>query len=325
MSRSFTKSINLKVLSSRARAWRHAFPVCSLLPHKSQDSSIIYLISPSHPHSQSFLVEHKSLLWLPICLRHIAENLLSMRTQTLRSTQPVGLLADENLIPRGRGRYFLRQARRIWKSVGLLGLLVSCGVLLLPRQHDAAKPDSPPVQNVVADLHEDHILHVLLPTRRIPMETCRTILSGAALNYPNPWLISWHADVDEQMNDLGGDLAKLESILAFLEIQAPTRNEDTVIVLANSNSWFQARPEVLLKRYRSIQQEPQHQSLRQNPTRALWESQHKKENIVLSTERKCLSRPDADCLPVQAADNTLRFVSHSFVMGPIEQVRLFYR
>ncbi|CZT24941.1 uncharacterized protein RCC_10670 [Ramularia collo-cygni] len=256
-----------------------------------------------------------ALLRLPMTLRQVASDLLLTRTLTADDAR--GLLADDSATQHLRTRPVSRQGRRLWKLMGIIGLLISCGGLLFSKRPAANYNPSTP--------HEDHILHVLLPTRLHQLETCRTILSGAALNYPNPWAISWIADVDADGKDIGGDLAKLESILAFLEYQEPVRNDDIVIVLANPRSWFQVRPEVLLKRYRSIQQERQRQSLRQNASRELYELQHVKSKIVLSVEKKCLSKEGADCLPVQAEDNTPRFVSHNFVLGPVQELRLLYR
>lgn len=234
----------------------------------------------------------------------------------------MGLLADEQAKQDAKGRSISRQGRRLWKSIGVVGLLISCGGLLFSKRLATI---TSPALSIPSIPQEDHYLHVLLATRLSPIETCRTILSGAALNYPIPWAISWHADVDGDFKDIGGDLAKIESILAFLDIQDPARNNDTVIVLANPMSWFQARPEVLLKRYRSIQQEHQHQALRQNATRELYELQHRKQKVVLSVEKNCLSKKGADCLPVQAEDNTPRFVSHNFAIGPVQELRLLYR
>lgn len=268
------------------------------------------------------MADMRAFLRLPASLRQVVEDMLLMRNPALPGEDAMGLLADENSKPSVEGRSISRQARRLWKSVGVLGLLIFCGGLFTSKRL-ATSPIA--ASSVPSVSQEDHYLHVLLVTRLQPVETCRTILSGAALNYPLPWAISWHADVDENLRDIGGDLSKMESILAFLEIQEPMRDNDTVIVLANSRSWMQARPEVLLKRYRSIQQEHQHQALRQNASRELYEAENRKQKIVLSVEKNCLSKQGADCLPVQSENNTPRFVSHNLAIGPVQALRLLYR
>lgn len=261
-------------------------------------------------------------LRLPASLRQAFGNLLPVLRKSLPGEDDaMGLLADETK-HHATARSSTLHGRRLWRTTVVIGLLISCGALLFSKRL-TGNPTA--VTTIPAIPQEDYYLHVLLPTRLSPEETCRTILSGAALNYPIPWAISWNADVDESMKDIGGDTAKLESILAFLDLQGPERDNDIVIVLANPRSWFQARPEVLMKRYRSIQQEPQHQGLRQNATRELYELQNIKNKIVLSVEEKCLSKQGADCLPVQAEDNTQRFVSHNFAIGPIKELRLLYR
>lgn len=269
------------------------------------------------------MVGMPGFLRLPATLRQVASDLLFLRPGILASEDARGLLAEEHGVQDVKARPFSRQGRRLWRTMGILGLLVSCAGLLISKRPAANLEVSAPNEHLIPQ--ENHFLHILLPTRLSPLETCRTIVSGAALNYPNPWAISWNVEFDDDMRERDSYLAKLESILAFLELQEPERNADTVIILANPGSWFQVRPEVLLKRYRSIQQEPQRQSLRQNASREAYELQHVKSKIVLSVERSCLSKEGADCLPVQAEDNTPRFVSHNFAIGPVQELRLFYR
>lgn len=101
----------------------------------------------------------------------------------------------------------------------------------------------PPVQRKV------QTLHFLVPATNASLELCRTVLSAEVLQYPTPALVQWeHGEVDEREEALRRMTAVRDSLFEI----AKNGEDDLVILSGGPSTWFQLRPEVLLKRYYDI-------------------------------------------------------------------------
>lgn len=110
----------------------------------------------------------------------------------------------------------------------------------------------------------DHVvnisnLHVLIPapaSRNIDL--CKTILSGAVLDYPTPHLLHWNVPWDKSVWRRGYSSEGLVKLLAardYLTALPPDHDRDLILIISPESTWFQLRPSVLWERYHTVTEE----------------------------------------------------------------------
>ncbi|MDI1489072.1 MAG: hypothetical protein OHK93_008350 [Ramalina farinacea] len=96
-------------------------------------------------------------------------------------------------------------------------------------------------------------LHILVPTSDASIEYCRTSLSAATLGYPAIHVVGWEDRYSaDEFGDGAKEWGKLLATLKYLESLPQERDDDLILVIDAHDTWFQLRPEVLVRRYREI-------------------------------------------------------------------------
>lgn len=87
------------------------------------------------------------------------------------------------------------------------------------------------------------------------LDLCKTILSGAVLEYPTPHLLHWSTPWDRAEYRRGYSsegLVKLVASLEYLQNLPAGHERDLVVIVDPESLWFQLRPNVLLERYHAV-------------------------------------------------------------------------
>lgn len=117
-------------------------------------------------------------------------------------------------------------------------------------------------------------------------------MSGVAMGYPMPVLLNWKREFNRpQWHFAGSHIAKLESLLAAIEVLLKTGSEDDVAVMVDAyDLWFQLPPSVLLERYHRLNREADER------TREQWAELNisadfpippPKQDIIITTAKDC--------------------------------------
>lgn len=133
-------------------------------------------------------------------------------------------------------------SRRLLASIGALTLiaLILGGLLSLGRNVQR------PIQ-----AQKDHLFYLIVPSSHPDSELCKTLGTAAVLGYPTPYVLSWDTELDNPEMRSNRQDNKIHSMRDFLSSFGPG-DDHMVLLLDGPYSWFQLRPEVLLKRYYSI-------------------------------------------------------------------------
>lgn len=92
-------------------------------------------------------------------------------------------------------------------------------------------------------------LHLIFPVPDINSDLCRTILSAEVLQYSTPTIVRWDALGQDTRDNARRRMTAVRDYLATL---VDEHGDDTVMLLDGARTWFQLRPEVLIKRYYEI-------------------------------------------------------------------------
>lgn len=94
-----------------------------------------------------------------------------------------------------------------------------------------------------------------VPATSADVNTCKTILSAAVLNYSTPTLVNWqHQYNDPGLASGGSHLAKIPGVLRYLSDLGPENDNDLIVVIDGYDVWFQLTPGMLLARFHDINQ-----------------------------------------------------------------------
>lgn len=99
-------------------------------------------------------------------------------------------------------------------------------------------------------------LHLLIPATDRSPEVCKLVLSAALAGYTTPTLISWNKTVGHSdWIDNGNRIGKITGILEYLDRIRPEENHDLLMVVDGYDTWLQLRPEVIIERYKQVNQQ----------------------------------------------------------------------
>ncbi|KAL9626767.1 MAG: hypothetical protein Q9164_007799, partial [Protoblastenia rupestris] len=99
-------------------------------------------------------------------------------------------------------------------------------------------------------------LHVLLPASGANIDFCRTSVSSAFLGYPLSQVTNWENKYNEEKYGKSATAwGGLLGTLKYLE-ELPTAGDDDLVLITDVvDTWFQLKPEVLIQRYRVVNDE----------------------------------------------------------------------
>ena len=174
-------------------------------------------------------------------------------------------------------------------------------------------------------------LHLAIPTPDLDSAVCKAILSAEVLHYSTPTFIRW--DVDDQ-NSRPKPEHRMTAVRDYLDKLLERHGNDTVILTGSASTWFQLRPEVLLKRYYDINRQGNKRLAASiGADRILEESIE--QTVVFSASSECgaASVDAVECsqVPVYPLKrksshmNAPRYLSQDVVIGRVKAVFEIYR
>lgn len=93
--------------------------------------------------------------------------------------------------------------------------------------------------------------HVVVPARRKSSPLCRLITSAMILNYPPPTLINYGKS-PEGSSEYDDMVDKVTGIYNYLTSSRHVHDQDFVLVLDETNFFFQLPPEVMIRRFQDL-------------------------------------------------------------------------
>jgi hypothetical protein len=91
--------------------------------------------------------------------------------------------------------------------------------------------------------------HLLMNALEDSPEFCKTSLSAMILNYPPPTIINLREKFD---TDLDMEKARLKHILEYLKNKLLVRDEDLLLIVDGTDTWFQLPSDVLIRQYQNV-------------------------------------------------------------------------
>jgi hypothetical protein len=179
----------------------------------------------------------------------------------------------------------------------------------------------------------DSQLHVIIPATHTDTSLCKTILSSAVLNYSTPTILEWDQESNNAPFQPDGRYVADADITAISNhlrgIETPF-DEDLILVIDGSDTWFQLRPEHLIQRYYDI-----NLALNQRLYRQMGKAMNVEriyQSILFGTQPDCSpsERNEQACYAVPEVsirhkmgrgESRPLFLSTSFIMGPVGRMR----
>jgi uracil-DNA glycosylase len=175
-------------------------------------------------------------------------------------------------------------------------------------------------------------LHLAIPTPDLNNELCKTVLSSEVLHYSTPTLVHWEFDPDQNARESAQ--RRMTTVRDYLDKLLEYHENDTVVLLGSASTWFQLRPEVLLKRYYEINREGNQRLLASKGLEKMQEMSVE-QSVVFSASSdcgvasgdavKCSRLPKSPSKGKIAAMNPPRYLSQDVVIGKVKDVHEIYR
>lgn len=219
----------------------------------------------------------------------------------------------------------ISKARRYIALGGVAGLiLLLLAYISLSASHPQSQLSKIPERNT-------QTLHLAIPTPDLDSNVCKAILSAEVLHYSTPTFIRW--DVDDQ-DSRPKPQRRMTAVRDYLNKLLERHGNDTIILAGSASTWFQLRPEVLLKRYYDINRQGNERLAASiGAERVLEESiEH---TVVFSASSECgaASVDAVECSRVpeyplkrkSSHMNAPRYLSQDVVIGRVKDVFEIYR
>ena len=174
---------------------------------------------------------------------------------------------------------------------------------------------------------QSNFFHLVIPASSAGF--CRTLFSAGALNYPTPRIVNWEKEFkDAEKLDGGFHLAKVEGVNDFLQKLDDSHHHELVYIPDGLDTWFQLRPDVLIRRYNAI---------RKRLGKRVWPRYSLKygQTIIFSAQNSCGSGenrwpctlvPPSD-IPESAYEPDMsrpRFLGTGSIMGNVGALKLLF-
>ncbi|OAX78013.1 hypothetical protein ACJ72_07681 [Emergomyces africanus] len=236
----------------------------------------------------------------------------------------------------------LRRSRRIktlWAIAGVMLLILLMSGLhrsieipdiseLYPTQPVTSFPGgdiSPAINPPTAELNEDDTFasgttksntsfHLIIRGPRKNPGICRTIFTAMVLNYPPPTVLDMGDPIPEEGKPKPGKLDQLLVMHSYLTKSTHMKNDDVILIIDASETWFQLPPQIMLQRF--------HDMLKKNNEKLRWRYGSVPEKLVntadpgslTSTQRyseRIIFAADKVCRPNRPYDPSCYVVPHS--------------
>ncbi|KAM0719920.1 hypothetical protein Q7P37_004055 [Cladosporium fusiforme] len=248
--------------------------------------------------------------------------------QQLPTWDSEGLLEQEKdgpVLPI-RERWRTIRHTRARRYIAFVGVAVS--LLLLLALAFSKRALTRPIDPVEVNAQT---LHLLIPSPNLNIELCKTTLSAQVLQYSPPTILRW----DPVGNDVQANAQRrMTAVRDYLQKLAKRNGNDTVILMDSISTWFQLRPEVLLRRYYNINRSADKRLTSDIGTEAMAQ-QGFQQSIVFPAASSCsaASTTDRGCqaIPVSPLSQgtsgiTLpRYLGQGVVVGPAKDMFELYR
>lgn len=174
-------------------------------------------------------------------------------------------------------------------------------------------------------------LHLLIPSPDLNRELCKAALSAKVLHYSTPTLVRW--DPTEESSQ-ANTLRRMTAVRNHLENIARHDGNDTVVLMDSISTWFQLRPETLLKRYYDINRSAMERlALSMGPKMVAQDGI--RQSIVFSASPNCgaTSTQDRGCQSIPASPlsrgtsqaNASSYLTQGVTVGPAKDLYEVYR
>lgn len=274
---------------------------------------------------------------LPLLVTRLATEQWPMRSPSLLGnlSQELG----EGLIEQQQQqekRHVSTQPGKMWRAIyrvsplrryGVLGGLVVLTICLFAlRISSRTQPGQPVVLERKAQT-----LHLIVPTPEINSELCKTILSAEVLQYSTPTV----ARYDTHGQDARANAqSRMKAVRDYLATLVSDHGNDTVILLDGANTWFQLRPEVLIKRYYDINRRANNR-LAATIDFEVMRNESSRPSVIFSAASECgaTAGDAAGCshVPVPSLSKIAwrsklpRYLSKDLVMGTVADLHAIYQ
>ncbi|EME40969.1 hypothetical protein DOTSEDRAFT_74502, partial [Dothistroma septosporum NZE10] len=275
------------------------------------------------------------LIWsIPAPLRETIQRFFESNDETdaVDPEDSVGLLNgnEKHHTPPSRLQRDLLNSRnrKAWLYLAFFGIILIFIALAAPTRR-VARVELPfmPATAAARPRQEDRFLHIVISqawSSEASVELCKTVLTASTLGYPTPWSANWNSTLDAEGRDVNTTLNKLEHISTWLSSMPEDRGDDVVVILSNNKSWFQVRPEVLLKRYFAIL-ETGNKELGHHVSADVRDLRDVGEKVVFATQKRCPSKHEASCQGQEAGDKSVHYLSANFAMGSMKDLKTLWQ
>lgn len=216
------------------------------------------------------------------------------------------------------------RVRRYVAFVGVAASLLLLLALAFSKRAATNKPHGPVEQNA-------QNLHLLVPSPDLNPELCKTSLSAEVLGYSPPTLVQWHP-VGNHVQ--ANTRRRMTAVRNYLEKLATQRGNDTVVLMDSVSTWFQLRPEVLLKRYYNINRSGDKRLVSSMGIETV-EVQGMRQSIVFPasstcgavamTDRGCHAIPESPLSRGTSQMNAPQYLAQGVKVGPAKDLYELYR
>jgi hypothetical protein len=228
---------------------------------------------------------------------------------------------------RDRWRVFSLAKPRRYVALGgiatLLLLFLAYAFSSIPQAH--SKATDAPERN-------SQRLHLAIPTPDLNNDLCKTVLSAEVLHYSTPTLVRW--DFDPEQNARESAQRRMTTVRNYLDKLLKHHENDTVVLLDSVSTWFQLRPEVLLKRYYEINRQG-NERLAASKDWDKMQEMSVEQSVVFSASSdcglasgdaaKCSQLPESPFKGKGYAVNVPRYPSQDLIIGRVKDVHEIYR
>jgi hypothetical protein len=171
-------------------------------------------------------------------------------------------------------------------------------------------------------------LHLVVPTSDLDPELCNTVLSAEILHYSTPTLVQWDAVAGDGLTNIKRRTTAIRDYLGKLKEH---HENDTVILLDSVSTWFQLRPEVLLKRYYGIVHQ-ENQRLAARVGVEVMQEKGIKQSVVFAAsstcgaaEERCSEVPESPLAHEVPRTAALHYLDQGMAIGPVNDLYEIYR
>lgn len=221
--------------------------------------------------------------------------------------------------------FYLSKTRRYIALGGIAGLL------LLLLTYTSLSTSRQQIEPIEIPERNTQTLHLAIPTPDLNSEACKAILSAEVLHYSTPTFIRW--DVDEE-DPRPKAQRRMTVVRDYLNKLLEHHGNDTVILTGSASTWFQLRPEVLLKRYYDINRQGNERLAASIGAERVMEESIE-QTVVFSASSECgAASVDAiECsrvpeYPLERKSshmNAPKYLSQDVVIGRVKDVFEIYR